>query len=460
MFLVMVLGCMINVFAVGVENEGYKYARTNVSAPNSSTLIFLLCKSITSSTNYDLRVGIVSPSQITEKNISLTVNGSSNQIQAIYYHKIGLYIVTAGVHLNYGNNSIGVSVRNTEGTTSNNMNICVSNATPATINLLSSTSSTSTSYNLRAGIKSSSKVTNITVSANNSRGINSVVNDGYDFILNRNLILNYGRNVINVSVTNSAGATVSEDFFVEVKGEPMPVVTTEKRIALVIGNSNYRNGISYLRNTINDANAMERKLQQCGFYVIKRTDLQTAAQIQNAINDFGATARNGNYDVAMFFYAGHGISYNTESWIVPTNANINCLQDIPKQCANAGWIMDATEGVKNRIVVFDACRNLPNFSNCGYTPRSIEDHINGITSFKRGNNAFVAYACGPGETSGDGYGNNGVYTEELLKVLDIPNKNILDVFSETASRVHNKTNGAQNPFNTSAFYSKFIFNRK
>ncbi len=319
---------------------------------------------------------------------------------------------------------------------------------------------------MRACVKSSSQISNALVIVNgievfNSRGISVVNNNGCDFSVDKTLNLNNGNNSIAISVTNAFG-TSSESFTVyvtNVGNNNTNRINSEKRIALIIGIANYRN-TSKLRNTINDANAMESKLRQCGFYVIKRNDLQTASEIQNVINDFGAQARNSNYDVALFFYAGHGINYDNESWIVPTNANLHCVEQIPNECANAGWIMDATSGVKNRIVIFDACRNLPDLKKCNSMSRDIEGHITpGITSFRKGGGAFVAYACSPGETSGDGpEGGNGIYTGELLKMLDRPNMNILDVFSETATNVHNKTNAMQNPWNTSAFYGKFIFN--
>ena len=316
-----------------------------------------------------------------------------------------------------------------------------------TITFQSPSSSTSTSYRLKACIKSNSQISSAKVTVNgsvvinNSRGIDPVVNNDCAYFIDQNLTLRSGSNTIVVSVTNAKG-------------------TENKTLNVTVSGTHPTPPQPPLKNTINDANAIESKLKQCGFEVIKKTDLRTAADVQNAINDFGARARNG-YDVALFFYSGHGINYNNESWIAPTDAQISCLQDIPKQCANAGWIMDATSGVKNRIVIFDACRNLPNLRDCENPHRDIEGHINGITEFKKGGGAFIAYATSFGEVSGDGPdGGNGIYTGELLKVLDIPNLNILDVFSETATRVHNKTKGNQNPTNTSAFYSRFIFNKK
>lgn len=329
------------------------------------------------------------------------------------------------------------------------------------IDLLSSNRSISSSYNLRIGVKSPSQIRDKYVYVNGSlqRAIDVVKNDGFDMEIGQDVSLHEGNNTIRIEIINASGTT-SKEFAVYVSTSTHTISPSEKRIALVIGISNYRN-TSRLRNTINDANAMESKLRQCGFTVIKRTDLQTASEIQNVINDFGAQARNG-YDVALFFYAGHGINYNNESWIVPTLASIQCAEQIPNVCANAGWIMDATSGVKNRIVIFDACRNLPGIKDCNNASRDIEGHITpGITSFRKGGGAFVAYACSQGETSGDGpIGGNGIYTGELLKILDKPNMNILDVFSETATNVHNKTNATQNPWNTSAFYGKFIFNRQ
>ncbi len=95
--------------------------------------------------------------------------------------------------------------------------------------------------------------------------------------------------------------------------------TNEKKIALVIGNANYQHG-GKLKNPVNDANLMATTLQNKGFTVIKKTDA-SLAQMQKATVDF--TKKIKDYDVALFYYAGHGVQVDGNNFLVPIDANLD-----------------------------------------------------------------------------------------------------------------------------------------
>ncbi len=95
--------------------------------------------------------------------------------------------------------------------------------------------------------------------------------------------------------------------------------TGEKKIALVIGNANYQHG-GKLKNPVNDANLMAKTLQDKGFTVIKKTDA-SLAQMQMATEDFNQKMKN--YDVALFYYAGHGVQVDGNNYLVPVDVNLD-----------------------------------------------------------------------------------------------------------------------------------------
>ena len=95
--------------------------------------------------------------------------------------------------------------------------------------------------------------------------------------------------------------------------------TEQKKLALVIGNANYQYGGS-LKNPVNDANLMATTLQELGFTVIKKTDANLKTMQQSAI-DF--TNKIKDYDVALFYYAGHGVQVNGINYLVPVDAKMD-----------------------------------------------------------------------------------------------------------------------------------------
>ena len=91
----------------------------------------------------------------------------------------------------------------------------------------------------------------------------------------------------------------------------------EQRVALVIGNANYKE--SALRNPVNDAADVAAKLKNLGFEVTLRTDT-TQKEMTRAITLFGEQLKPGS--VALFYYAGHGIQARGRNFLVPIDAEI------------------------------------------------------------------------------------------------------------------------------------------
>ena len=128
-----------------------------------------------------------------------------------------------------------------------------------------------------------------------------------------------------------------------------------ERVALVIGNSKYHDPDAVLRNPGNDADAMAAALGRLGFEVIKGKDLDRDG-FYDTLDKFAAAARGA--DVALFFYAGHGLQVNEKNWLVPVDARLESKRDLERRAVKLDTVMDEMQGRAN-LVFLDACRNNP-----------------------------------------------------------------------------------------------------
>lgn len=312
-------------------------------------------------------------------------------------------------------------------------------------------------YTYKVGVKSDSKIEEVRVYVNGiqDRGIAPVLNDGFDMTINRSTTLAEGRNIIKVFVRNSGGETYSERAVVYAGGKAVNNTDIQqRRIALVMGNSKYKDADKCLRNPYNDATDLAAKLESLGFKVIRSLD-QTLQGMELAINDFGRQVRN--YDVALFYYAGHGMRCDGFNYLVPTDASLPDESYVKYKCINANIVLDVMERAQcpMKIVILDACRNNP-FAR-GWS-RGLESEGLGIMTAPKG--TFVAFSTAPGDVAQDGIGRNSPYTTALLQALDVPGLSLTEVFQEVLEKVATSTNERQTPWYSNSFRGKFYFNQK
>lgn len=228
----------------------------------------------------------------------------------------------------------------------------------------------------------------------------------------------------------------------------------EKRYALVIGNSNYPREIGILKNPVNDATDVATELRNSNFEVQLLTNA-TYVQLREAMRKFQEKLTSGPRDqtVGLFYYAGHGVQYQDENYLVPIDAQVQFEDDITRMCFPVQRMvlanMERTNSRMN-IVILDACRNNP----FPATSRSVGQ---GLGEMKRARGSFIAFATAPGSVASDGNGRNGLYTQELLKAMRKPGLTIEQVFKEVRMNVLRLSSERQYTWDSSNIIGEFVF---
>lgn len=227
-------------------------------------------------------------------------------------------------------------------------------------------------------------------------------------------------------------------------------------VALVIGNARYESAVGPLRNAVNDAKAVSKALRGLGFSVSEEHNV-SRDELMEAVAGFRAKIKGS--EVALFYYAGHGVSVAGSNYLIPIKSGYQpdegdemTLRMLAEtKLFNAEQVvaeMSAAGGVCN-IVILDACRNTPLARN----PRNRSAaNAGGLTEMKPPAGSLIAFATDIGRTAQDGDGGNGLYTGELLKHLQTPGLTIEQVFKRTRSGVMRNSDGGQIP----AEYSRLI----
>lgn len=225
------------------------------------------------------------------------------------------------------------------------------------------------------------------------------------------------------------------------------VTQASPRVALVIGNSQYR--AAPLKNPVNDALDMARSLERAGFSVelLKNGNQR---QMDESIQAFGKTLQKGG--VGLFYFAGHGIQYHGRNYLIPVDARIQDESDVKYEAVDAGRILAKMELAGNdlNIVILDACRNNP-------FARSFRSAEQGLAQMEAPAGSFVAYATSPGSVAADGPDHNGLYTKYLLQYMDEPGIAIEHVFKKVRRAVRRDSDKKQTPWENSSLVGNFYF---
>ncbi len=218
----------------------------------------------------------------------------------------------------------------------------------------------------------------------------------------------------------------------------------EKRVALVLGNSNYQN-VAPLANPVNDGAKIAATLKDAGFDVVdSRRDLP-AAETRRALRDFADRARDA--DIAVVYYAGHGIEVDGGNYLIPVDARLERDTDIYDEGLSLDRILIAIEPAKKlRLVILDACRDNP-FSRT--MKRTVASRAIGQGLAKvepTSPNVLIAYSAKAGSTAADGDGKNSPFTAALSHHLTKPGLDVRRAFGFVRDEVLKTTGNKQEPF--------------
>lgn len=215
-----------------------------------------------------------------------------------------------------------------------------------------------------------------------------------------------------------------------------PPASVQRRIALVIGNSNYKS--NPLQNPINDANSMSSTLKKLGFDVHDVRD-GTAQTLEVELNQF--LNRLGKYDIGLFYFSGHGVEYSGRNYLLPVNAKFNDPDEIPRVGLDVTGLIERLGRIEDKlsIIIVDACRNNP--------VRSRTKQLNtGLKEMVPSRGSLVGFATGPGMLAEDGNENLSPYTKHLINNINQKGLGIESVFKKTARDVEIQTGGRQIPW--------------
>jgi Caspase domain/TPR repeat/Tetratricopeptide repeat len=223
--------------------------------------------------------------------------------------------------------------------------------------------------------------------------------------------------------------------------QPQLPLDQGKRIALVIGNSQYRN-IPRLDNPMSDAELMANALKSLGFKLVgdaAQLDLDKSA-FDNAVQRFGNDLQGA--DVGLFYYAGHGVQVRGTNYLIPVNANPTREADADFQMLDAELVLKQMvgAGTKLNVVMLDACRNNP------FGVQGLRSSSAGLAQMQAPEGTLISYATQPGSVAQDGTDGNSPYTKALAEIIRRPGLDVFQTFNQVGLAVKKATDGLQQPW--------------
>jgi hypothetical protein len=217
-----------------------------------------------------------------------------------------------------------------------------------------------------------------------------------------------------------------------------------KKVALIIGNAAYKK-VSTLPNPKNDAEAVSTMLKSAGFSVVEvRHDLdhRNFTRVLRNFTDHAKTA-----DIAVIFYAGHGIEFGGTNYLIPTDATIERDRDVPDEAISLERLSASIEGAKRlRLIILDACRDNPFERSMQRTIATRSLVSRGLAKVEPPTDTLIAFAAKAGSTAADGSDGNSPFTKALVKHLTVPGLDIRLALGQVRDEVMENTTPKQEPF--------------
>ncbi|MHC2577442.1 caspase family protein [Bradyrhizobium diazoefficiens] len=218
----------------------------------------------------------------------------------------------------------------------------------------------------------------------------------------------------------------------------------EKRVALVIGNSAYKNTLR-LTNPVNDAALIGDMFKKAGFDAVDvKTDLN-ASEMRRALREFAGRVRDA--DMAVIYYAGHGIELDGTNYLIPTDAALETDADVYDEALPIDRVLVSIEPAKQlRLVILDACRDNPFAKTMKRTvaSRAIGRGLAKVEPTSP--NTMIAFAAKAGSTASDGDSRNSPFATALADHLPKPGLDLRKAFGFVRDDVLRSTANKQEPF--------------
>jgi uncharacterized caspase-like protein len=236
--------------------------------------------------------------------------------------------------------------------------------------------------------------------------------------------------------------------------------SADRRIALVVGNSNYNNPSLALSNPKNDAEDVASALRSLGFEVVQAINANKR-DMDLSMAKFARLATDS--DAALFYYAGHALQYQGRNYLMPVDAEVEDevslrYQMMPIDDVRAA--LDRASGVK--VMILDACRNNPVVETlrrkAGGETRALGG-VRGLARIDKTQGTVIAYSTAADEVAADGQGRNSPFTTALLKRLKEPGLEIEQLFRRVAADVNTATGGRQRPETYVSLLSDYYLNQ-
>lgn len=212
----------------------------------------------------------------------------------------------------------------------------------------------------------------------------------------------------------------------------------QRKAALIIANGAYA-ATTQLANPASDGRLVAAAARKAGFDVTLVGDLSNAA-FQRALRDF--RTKSDGAQVAMVYYAGHGIEGAGKNWLIPVDAELKSDLDLPYEAMDLDRVMESISGAQVRMVVLDACRNNPFGRSWRSSTRAVQRGLAGMEV----DDVLVIYAAAPGQTASDGDGANSPFATSLARRLIEPDLPIQLLGGAVRDDVLSATGGSQRPF--------------
>jgi uncharacterized caspase-like protein len=229
----------------------------------------------------------------------------------------------------------------------------------------------------------------------------------------------------------------------------------QRKVALVIGNANYT-ATANLANPKNDAIDVAAKLKKLGFEIFEGQDL-TKAEMDLVIRNFAEAISSAQ--LALFFYAGHGLQVNGQNYLVPVDAKLTTPAALDFEMVRLDLIQRTMERESStNIIILDACRDNPLARNLARALGTRSAAIGrGLAAVESGEGTLISYSTQPGNVALDGVGRNSPFAGALVKHIDAPGDDLPTILINVRNDVMTATQRRQVPWEHSALTAKVYF---